>query len=172
MQPIDHQLAWLAGRRAAATAHSGGHLLGHLEGTRRRLAAAGQPAHVCAAGLFHSVYGTNTFRTVIAHEEDREAVRALIGVRAERLAWLFSRIERPRLLVQAQRPAHRATAAQALVAGFGLAPSDAGELLAELAVVEVANLLEQSLLWQQPALLALARRTGLLGPGGFSPYLH
>jgi hypothetical protein len=73
--------------------HSGRTLLTHLIGTYRLLLARGADQDVCLAGLYHSVYGTSHMRCTLP--VDRAGVRARIGERAERLAWLFSVVRRP-----------------------------------------------------------------------------
>lgn len=69
--------------------HSGGALLEHLRGTHDLLHAWGNDHAVCVGGLFHSIYGTQAYRTQSASLEDRHRIRAVIGDRAERLAFLF-----------------------------------------------------------------------------------
>ena len=69
--------------------HSGGGLLEHLRGTHDLLHSWGNDQAVCAGGLFHSIYGTQAYQTQSASLEDRQRIRAVIGARAERLAFLF-----------------------------------------------------------------------------------
>ena len=83
-------VAELKGRGAHRTAHSGASLLSHLVGVASLLADWTCRDAVIRAGLFHSVYGTGTFRARLYAEWERDALRALIGAEAERLAWLFS----------------------------------------------------------------------------------
>jgi hypothetical protein len=66
--------------------------LSHLIGTRRLLATWGSRPALCDAGLFHSVYGTEFFEP--AQTPERDAVVAVIGVEAERIAWLWCAIRR------------------------------------------------------------------------------
>jgi hypothetical protein len=49
---------------------------------------------LCDAGLFHSIYGTEGFAGYALPWTERPAVRALVGPRAERLAWLFCAMDR------------------------------------------------------------------------------
>ncbi|MYB56985.1 MAG: hypothetical protein F4X51_11385 [Gemmatimonadetes bacterium] len=70
--------------------HSGGDLLDHLRGTHDFLQAWGNDQAVCLGGLFHSIYGTQSYKTESASLEDRQRIREVIGERAERLAFLFS----------------------------------------------------------------------------------
>lgn len=60
----DPRLMFLRHHGADAMGHSHQTLLAHLCGTYALLHAWGQPAHVCDAGLFHSVYGTEVYRQV------------------------------------------------------------------------------------------------------------
>ncbi len=79
---------------AAGAGHSGRKLMDHLLGTYDLLSEAGCAPEVCLAGGLHSIYGTNVFRTVSTVE--RGPVRETFGERAERLAWLFCNVNRPR----------------------------------------------------------------------------
>src|SRR6185437_12663619 len=81
--------------------HSGRTLFAHLAGTYSLLQAWGNPMHVCLGGLFHSIYGTNAFRHRSLPEDQRFALQSLIGIQAERLAWDFCHISRPREILSA-----------------------------------------------------------------------
>jgi hypothetical protein len=76
-------------------------LLSHLIGTKELLQQAGYSQDICTAGLLHSVYGTNRFTIACIDPEQRQQVRAVAGEEAERLAWLFHAINRPRTLHKA-----------------------------------------------------------------------
>src|SRR5260370_21262706 len=69
-------------------AHSNKSFLAHLIGVYNDMQAAGCTEEVCRAGMFHSIYGTELFRKFQLPLERRPEVRALIGERAERLAYL------------------------------------------------------------------------------------
>jgi hypothetical protein len=74
--------------------------MSHLVGTRDLLHGAGYPACVCDAGLLHSIYGTNKFNVMSLDPETpgaRDRVRAVVGVLAEQLAFLFHAINRPQV---------------------------------------------------------------------------
>jgi hypothetical protein len=62
--------------------------LAHLIAVHRDLKAQDFPEDVCRAGMFHSIYGTQRFQGFTLPLERRGEVRALIGDRAERLAYL------------------------------------------------------------------------------------
>jgi ribosomal protein L16 Arg81 hydroxylase len=74
---------------AAAHAHSDGSLSDHLIRTYQLLKSWDEPEDVSSAGLFHSIYGTEWYRTETAPMARRESVRTVIGRRAETLAFLF-----------------------------------------------------------------------------------
>src|SRR5262249_28944410 len=84
----------LAARGAAKTRHGRRTFLEHLIGTWRILQLWPQPEALCPAGLFHSVYGTEYFRTSHYATTERERVRAVIGEEAEEIAFSFCTIER------------------------------------------------------------------------------
>src|SRR5262245_12534106 len=69
----------------------------HLCGTCELLERWNAPADACLAGLFHSIYGTEVFRAVAAALSQRPRIRAVIGERAEELAYLFSACDRQAL---------------------------------------------------------------------------
>ncbi len=68
--------------------------LAHVIGVYRDMQAHGCTEEVCQAGMFHSVYGTERFQRFALPLERRAEVRALIGERAERLAYLNCAMDR------------------------------------------------------------------------------
>src|SRR5262245_32492594 len=68
--------------------------LGHLIAVYRLMEGTGCDAEVCAAGMFHSIYGTERFQGFKLPPERRAEVRALIGERAERLAYANCMMDR------------------------------------------------------------------------------
>jgi hypothetical protein len=68
--------------------HTGKTYIGHLLAVHRLMEEEGCGLDACRAGLFHSVYGTQQFQGFTLPVERRGEVRALIGERAERLAYL------------------------------------------------------------------------------------
>jgi len=74
--------------------HTGKSYLAHLVGVYRLMEACGCPAELCRAGMFHSIYGTQQFQGFTLPLERRAETRALIGDRAERLAYLNCAMDR------------------------------------------------------------------------------
>ena len=74
--------------------HENQSLLEHLIGVRDILKKWGAPEYVQDGGLFHSVYGTTYFKPQLTI--DRDAVRYLIGKKAEELAYWFCFLDSPR----------------------------------------------------------------------------
>ena len=68
--------------------------LAHLVAVMRDLESWGCSRDLCRAGLFHSIYGTELFRRWSLPLERRPAVAALIGERAERLAFVNCMMDR------------------------------------------------------------------------------
>lgn len=68
--------------------HTERKFLPHLIGVYRDLADWGCAEDVCRAGMFHSIYGTQKFQKFALPLDRRDEVCALIGQRAERLAWI------------------------------------------------------------------------------------
>lgn len=68
--------------------------LGHLISVYRLMEAQGCDEELCRAGMFHSIYGTERFQGFKLSLERRPEVRALIGERAEQLAYLNCAMDR------------------------------------------------------------------------------
>jgi hypothetical protein len=69
--------------------------LAHVVGVYRDMQSGGCTEEVCRAGMFHSIYGTERFQRFALPLARRADVRALIGERAERLAYLNCAMDRP-----------------------------------------------------------------------------
>jgi hypothetical protein len=98
---------FLVGLGTDAVPHTGEKgFLAHLVGVYRDLESWKCERDVCRAGLFHSIYGTETFQRFSLPLDRRSEVQALIGERAERLAWVNSVMERSSFdrLVETQGP--------------------------------------------------------------------
>jgi hypothetical protein len=98
---------YLVGVGVEGVGHTHKTYLAHLVGVYRDLERRGCPEDVCRAGMFHSIYGTERFQGFKLPLERRPEVRALIGERAERLAYLNCAVHRPsfdRAVEQAEGP--------------------------------------------------------------------
>jgi hypothetical protein len=96
-QHLERAMALLGQIGAADTEHPSGTLLKHLRGTYDILEGWSCPEYLCLAGLYHSVYGTETFRTETIPLDARDQVREAIGERAEEIAFLYCAIRRSSL---------------------------------------------------------------------------
>lgn len=130
-------LSFLRSVNADACPHSGRYLLDHLTGTERLLAEWGCDDVVRRAGLFHSIYGTNAFKTASVSIRERSKIRNLIGKKAERLAYLFCVSQRPSALIDACE--HGLLKNRYSQEQIAISPTELEHLLE----IESANLIEQ-----------------------------
>ncbi len=92
---VKHLTDYLLAQGVDTVAHSGKTFMGHLIGVYRLMKAAGCDEELCSAGMFHSIYGTQLFQDFKLPLERRGEVRALLGERAEKLAYLNCAMDRP-----------------------------------------------------------------------------
>jgi hypothetical protein len=85
---------FLIGIGVEGISHTNKTYLAHLIGVYRLMSDQGCTEELCRAGMFHSVYGTELFGRFALPLERRPEVRALIGDRAERLAYLNCAMDR------------------------------------------------------------------------------
>ncbi|MFT5466814.1 MAG: hypothetical protein ACI8UO_001914 [Verrucomicrobiales bacterium] len=86
---------FLTARGTEEVEHTGeDSFLTHLTAVHRDLKRWGYEEHVCLAGLFHAIYGTDKFRRYALPLDQRNDVRKRIGERAERLAYFFCAMDR------------------------------------------------------------------------------
>lgn len=78
----------------AEMSHTSKTYLGHLLAVYRLLNDQGCGVDTCRAGIFHSIYGTEEFQRFQLALERRGEVRAIVGERAERLAYLNCAMDR------------------------------------------------------------------------------
>jgi SM-20-related protein len=88
-QPVDRLVEFLRSLGADKINHSGRTLLAHLIGTRNLLRKWGASVNVQNAGLFHSIYGTVSFKHALKSVADRDEIKNLIGEEAESLVYIF-----------------------------------------------------------------------------------
>ena len=80
--PRHEMVAFLESLGTADVDHTGGDFLQHLCAVHDLLLARGASARVAAAGMFHSIYGTETFQGFSLPLDQRPRVQELIGERA------------------------------------------------------------------------------------------
>ncbi len=90
----DAKIRFLLEHDAIGASHSDRSLLDHLSGTRSLLEAWDAPQEVCDAGLFHAVYGTESYSKSLLPPRLRSEVRAVIGDAAEFLAYAFGAMKK------------------------------------------------------------------------------
>lgn len=102
---------YLIGLGIEAVPHTGKTYLAHLVNVYRLMESRGCDAELCRAGMFHSIYGTEAFQGFKIDLEHRAELRALLGERAERLAYLNCAMDRASFdrAVQADAEPHRFT---------------------------------------------------------------
>lgn len=149
---LDRKVSYLRAAGAHRLEHSGqSRLLDHLLATRALLSAWGAHPAVQDGALFHAVYGTEQFGPASVARERRDEVRALIGERAEALAWLWCVCTRDSLEANlAPTPAGTRADGQGGRPGPGVIDRTTGERapispqqLEDLGNLSVANALEQ-----------------------------
>ena len=95
---LDNEIQYLKDNGAGDNSHSSRCLLDHLTGTAALLSKWNCDKDVVLAGLYHSVYGTDSYHTQTLDDSKRGEVREIIGERAEHLAWEFGKTKNPRVL--------------------------------------------------------------------------
>jgi hypothetical protein len=101
----DELIEFLAALGTENVPHTKGTFLGHLVAVYRDLAAWGCDEDLCRAGMFHSIYGTERFQKFALPLSQRDAVRRLIGERAERIAFANCFMDRSSFDSSAQQQA-------------------------------------------------------------------
>jgi len=87
-RPAQELIDFLYSLGTAEIDHTGHDFLTHLRAVHDLLAERDSGGELAAAGLFHSIYGTEKFQDFCLPLDQRRQVRELIGERAERIAWL------------------------------------------------------------------------------------
>lgn len=128
---IQNLVDFLTAKGAFQTKHSGRRLGDHLLNTFELLIENKAPKTVAIAGGLHSIYGTNAFKQITT--SDRTEIQQHFGETTERLAYLFSIINRPKGLEDGH-PKHWQTGEDVFVSP---------EELHYLCLIEAANLKEQ-----------------------------
>jgi hypothetical protein len=89
LDPPPEYIAEIKLLSAEEITHSNRSFLNHLICTYRLLKTWQKPEYVCLAGLFHSIYGTQTFESNPIDFEHREKLQKVIGTDAERLVYYY-----------------------------------------------------------------------------------
>lgn len=89
IDPPQELIDFLKRLNAHSIPHSQIPLLEHLVGTYRLLKVWGVPEYVCVAGLYHSIYGTQTFNISLIQPQQRESVKQIISPQSEKLVYYF-----------------------------------------------------------------------------------
>jgi hypothetical protein len=156
---LDKKIESFLRAQTESVRHSGRTLFEHLKGTHDLLQRHGAAEHVCLAGLFHSIYGTNIFRHEAVPVSERRHIAELIGPKAEVLAYIFCSCNRPRALLEAVKrgpPYHVVNWRD----GEIILLSQAGMI--DLLEIEAANLEDQG----GGQLLPDVRKAHLIATGG------
>lgn len=156
--------AYLLAHSADKQAHSGHTLWSHLSGVHDILQRAKQPEYVCTAGLFHSVYGTKSFKPVTIEKAKRKEVAELIGQEAEALAFAFCELPRPKLFELHLRCKQPAPPTE--INAFAQNGNEM-QFYQDLLALECANLIEQRSIHEFPSLAQHAQSLGILDAEGF-----
>jgi hypothetical protein len=156
--------AYLLALGADRQAHSGLTLWSHLSGVQAILQRVGQPEYVCTAGLFHSVYGTRSFKPVAVEKAKRSEVAQLIGQGAEELAFAFCELPRPNLFEAQLRSKHVTPPAE--ISAYVI-NEKAQQFYQDMLALECANLIEQRSIHEFPSLAQYAQSLGMLDAEGF-----
>lgn len=155
---------FLSNRGAARIAHQEGSLHDHLVRTFSILESRGFEEQVCFGGGLHAIYGTNAFAHALMTPADRATIASRFGAEAERLAYLFSVLDRPGTLESPQELKHDMVVLEQRDKRKVELPLKTYE---DLRAIECANLLDQKALakhrnlgriWTERAGLAEADR--------------
>ncbi len=135
----DAKIKFLVEHNAIGASHSARSLLNHLAGTRALLEAWELPQEVCDAGLYHAVYGTESYSKNLLPPDLRSEVRAVIGDAAEFLAHAFGAMKKDSFYANLDREAEFGVKSRF---DDSLIPLGMTEFVA-LCHISVANWLEQ-----------------------------
>lgn len=93
-RPFKELTDYLVQIGADTVKHTDKGYLAHAIGVHNDLKKWGCSAELCRAGMYHSIYGTEFFQEFTLPQEQRGEVGALIGERAEHLAYLNCAMDR------------------------------------------------------------------------------
>lgn len=123
----------------SATEHGQTTLISHLKGTYEILKKWNCNQEISIAGLCHSIYGTESFLKVPATLDNRKYVQDLIGIRAEKLTYLFGAHQKESLWKNLDRDSNFIIVDRFLNIEVKISDQE----LSELITITLANWLEQ-----------------------------
>ena len=147
---------------AADVGHTNKTYLAHCIGVHNDMKKWGGDEEMCRAALFHSIYGTELFQDFALPVERRDEVRALIGERAEYLAYVNCAMVRDTFDALQSEPEGPYLIADRLTSGeLEMAKEDFDDLVR----MHLCDWLEQAERWGQwgyrrEAFVSMARRLG------------
>ena len=94
MLPMKTMTEYIAQLGAATILHSRTTYLAHAVGVYKYMQSWDADDELCRAAMFHSIYGTEGFQDFTLPLDRREEVRALIGPRAELIAYANCAMDR------------------------------------------------------------------------------
>ena len=153
--------------------HLNGSLEAHLRGVEAMLRSWGASETLCAAGLYHAVYGTDGFNPSLTSLAGRQDIADLIGAEAEALTYLFGACNRKAFYPRIGTPSQLL-----FVDRFSNSEYEIGQdqlaLLCELILaneLEIASNSDEFRAQYGSALSRLFERmTGLVSKAGFDAY--
>lgn len=80
-------------KKTSTLQHTGRSFFEHLYKVGTILERYGRSKDVCAAGMYHSIYGTEFYNYEGSSQVDREEIKGIIGEYAESLAYEFCRLQ-------------------------------------------------------------------------------
>ncbi|MBC3197167.1 DUF6817 domain-containing protein [Pseudomonas poae] len=163
-------LSFLAKTGAADQVHSGrSSLQDHLLGTATILSKTGAGDDVQLAGMYHSIYSTQSFHHVTIPIEDKDQVVGMIGPAAEKLVRAFSVLPRPAVLSQAliEKGEDWIEHLWPLIVDYPQLRDLEKNDLSGLLHLEFANLVEQKGLHLYPVIGKYAVKHGWLSENGY-----
>ena len=137
--------------------HHEGSLHDHLVRVYQLLADHGCDQQTCLGGGLHSVYGTNAFKRQLLKPDahTRSMIAGRFGAQAGKLAYYFSILARPGCFENALLIRHGEEIIRAPVTSYGDKIEMPEEEFRQLALIECANLADQSSLYKWPDLKKL-----------------
>ena len=89
MNKYINSINYLINKKTNQVPHNHNNLFNHLVNVYNKLRKWNCHEDICYAGLFHSIYGNDSF--TFKTETDREVIKKLIGKKAESLVYLYNK---------------------------------------------------------------------------------